>query len=59
VSLHTATGLAAAIKIMALLNKAEADTSWNDTLLTIREAHRYVEELMMLLNLTVPSCRQT
>ena len=59
VSLHTATGFAAAIKIMALLDKAETDTTWNATLLTIREAHRYVEELMMLLNLTAPSSRRT
>jgi hypothetical protein len=59
VSQHSATALATAKKIMALLDKAEKDTTWNATLLTIREAHRYVEELIMLLNLTVQSSRQT
>jgi len=59
VSRHSATALATVTKIIALLDKAETDATWNATLLTIREAHRYVEELMMLLNLTVPSSRQT
>ena len=59
VSLHTTPALATVTKIMALLDKAETDATWNATLLTIREAHRYVEELMMLLNLTVPSSCQT
>jgi hypothetical protein len=35
---------------MALLNKAETDTTWNATLLTIREALHCVEELLMQLN---------
>jgi len=45
-------------QIMILLDKAEAAATWNSTLLTIREARSYVEELMML-NMTVPSSRQT
>src|SRR5262249_6409103 len=53
-SRHTETGLAAAREIMAILDEAETSTTWNLTLLTIREARRYVEELMML-NLTVPA----
>src|SRR6266446_7826816 len=44
---HTATGLTAAREIMAILDKAETATTWNLTLLTIREARRYVEALMM------------
>jgi|SRR5262245_27251197 len=55
-SRHTATGLAAAREIMAILDKAETSTTWNLTLLTIREARRYVEELMKL-NLTVSGSR--
>src|SRR5262249_35091438 len=55
-SRHTPTGLSAAREIIALLDKAETSTTWNLTLLTIREARRYVEELMML-NLTVPASR--
>jgi len=53
-SRHTATGLTAASEIMAILNRAETAVSWNLTVLTIREARRYVEELMTL-NLTVPA----
>ena len=55
-SRHTATGLTAAKEIEALLYKAETSPTWNATVLTIREARRYVEELMML-NLTVPTSR--
>ena len=55
-SRHTATGLKAARNIVTLLDKAETSGSWNSTLLAVREARRYVEELM-LLNLTVPSSR--
>jgi hypothetical protein len=55
-SRHTATGLAAASEIAAILDKAATSPTWNLTLLTIREARRYVEELMML-NLTVPASR--
>ena len=35
---------------------AATSPTWNLTVLTIREARRYVEELMML-NLTVPTSR--
>ena len=55
-SRHTATGLTAVSEIKALLDKAETSGSWNSTLLAVREARRYVEELMML-DLTVPSSR--
>ena len=55
-SRHTATGLAAASEIMAILDRAVTSPSWNLTVQTIREARRYVEELMML-NLTVPASR--
>ena len=57
-SRHTATGLAAARQIITLLEKAETSANWNSTLLAVREARRYVEELMML-NLTVPTSRRT
>jgi hypothetical protein len=56
-SRHTATGLAAASEIKAFLDKAETSPSWNATVLAVREARRYVEELLVL-NLTVPSPRQ-
>jgi len=55
---HTETGLAAVKEIMALLGKAETSPNWNATVLAVREARRYVEELMML-NLTVLSQRRT
>ena len=55
-SRHTETGLAAAREIMALLDKAETSTTWNLTLLAIREARCYVEDLLTL-NLTVPASR--
>jgi hypothetical protein len=55
---HTETGLVAAREIMAILDRAETSPNWNLTLLTIREARRYVEELMML-NLTVPTSRRS
>jgi hypothetical protein len=47
----TATGLTAARQVMTLLDKAETSATWNSTVLTIREARRYLEKLMML-NLT-------
>ena len=53
---HTETGLVAAKEIVTLSDKAEISATWNSTLLTVREARRYVEELMML-NLTVPASR--
>jgi hypothetical protein len=52
-SRHTETGLTAAKEIEALLYKAETSPTWNATVLAVREARRYVEELLML-NLTVP-----
>jgi hypothetical protein len=55
-SRHTETGLAAAKEIMTLLDKAETSPTWNSTVLAVRDARRYVEELMML-NLTVPASR--
>jgi hypothetical protein len=55
-SRYAATGFTAVSEIKALLDKAETSGSWNSTLLAVREARRYVEELMML-NLTVPSSR--
>src|SRR5262249_26212173 len=54
-SRHTATGLTAVNEINALLDNAETSANWNLSLLTLREARRYVEELM--LNLTVPTSR--
>jgi hypothetical protein len=54
---HTETGLVAAREIVTLLDKAETSLNWNLTLLAVREARRYVEELMML-NLTVPTSRR-
>jgi transposase-like protein len=53
---HTETGLAAAREIVRLLDKAVTSPNWHSTLLAVREARRYVEELMTL-NLTVPASR--
>ena len=53
---HTETGLTAAREIITRLDKAETSPNWNLTLLTVREARRYVEELLTL-NLTVPASR--
>jgi hypothetical protein len=55
-SRHTETGLAAGKEIMALLDKAATSPTWNATVLAVREARCYAEELMVL-NLTVPSSR--
>jgi hypothetical protein len=41
---------------MAILDRAATSPTWNLTLRTIREARRYVEELMTL-NLTLPASR--
>ena len=57
-SRHTETGLAAVKEIITLLNEAERSPSWNSSLITIRQARRYVEELLTL-NLTVPPPHQT
>jgi transposase-like protein len=54
-SLHNATALATTMKIKPLLDKAETAPTLNSTLLAIREARRCLEELVMLLNSTVPS----
>jgi hypothetical protein len=53
---HTETGLTAATEILTLLHKAEISPTWDSTVLAVREARRYVEELMTL-NLTVPASR--
>jgi transposase-like protein len=50
VSQHTATAMATARKIMALLYKAETSATWNVNLLTVREARHCVEELLTQLN---------
>lgn len=50
VALHTATALATAMEIKALLDKAEAAPNWNANILTIRDARRHLEELVMALN---------
>jgi hypothetical protein len=55
-SRHTPSGLTAAREIVTLLDRAATSPNWNSTLFAVREARRYVEELMML-NLTVPSSR--
>jgi hypothetical protein len=52
-SLHTTPALATVTKIMALLNRAETATTWNDTLVTVRNARPFVEELLMRLNLGI------
>ena len=53
VSLHSATAVATVSKIMKLLNQAETATTWNATLLTVRETRLWMEDLMMLLNFGV------
>jgi hypothetical protein len=54
VSLHSATALATARKVIALLDKAETSATWNVSLLTIREARHCVEEeLLMQLNVGI------
>jgi hypothetical protein len=55
-SRHTPTGLTAASEILTLLEKAETSPTWNSTVLAVREARGFVQELMML-NLTVPASR--
>ena len=51
VSPHTATALATARKIMALLNQAETASMWNATLVTLKEARHCMEELLMQLKI--------
>jgi hypothetical protein len=47
---RTATGLATAMKVDALLEKAETAPTLNATLLGIRDARRCLEELVIMLN---------
>ena len=51
ISLNTVTELATAAKIAALLDQAATANTWSATLLTIRDARRYVEELVAMLTL--------
>ena len=44
-SLRNATGGGSAFEVIELLDKAEKESTWNATLLTIREARRHLEEL--------------
>ena len=57
VSLHSATALATARKILVLLDKAETSATWNVSLLMVQEARRCVEKLLMQLNFTVGAKR--
>jgi hypothetical protein len=50
VTLHATPALATAAKIAGLLDSALAATSWNASLLTVRETRHCVEELYMQLN---------
>jgi hypothetical protein len=50
-SLHTATGLATAVEIKAILDKAETAATLNAILLGLREARRRADELMAVLTL--------
>ena len=47
---HTETGLTVIRQIMILLDKAETSPSWNATLLTVREARRYLEQMTVPLS---------
>jgi hypothetical protein len=49
VSQRSATVIATATKIQALLNQAETASMWNATLVTVKEARHCVEELLMQL----------
>ena len=53
VSLHTTPALATATKIMALLDNGEAASTWNSSLLTIKETRRSFEELLRQLNVGI------
>jgi hypothetical protein len=50
VSLHSTPALTTVTKIVALLDDAEAASTWNFSLLSVREARHCVEELYMQLN---------
>jgi hypothetical protein len=49
VSLHATPAVATATKIMALLDEAGTSDTWNASLLTVREARRWMEELLLQL----------
>jgi transposase-like protein len=51
VSQHTATALATVTKIRGLLDRGETATTWNVSLLSIRETRRCFEELLRQLNI--------
>jgi hypothetical protein len=53
VSLHTTPVLATVTKIMALLDDAEAASTWNFSLLTIRETRCCFKELLRQLNVGI------
>jgi hypothetical protein len=57
VSLHTAPALATVMEIKTVLDEAWTAPNWNVSLLKIREAHHHLEELVVLLNSTVPLSR--
>jgi hypothetical protein len=59
VPLHTAPAVATVSKIMTLLNQAETATTWNATLLTVRETRLGMEDLMMLLTSELETDRKT
>ena len=49
VTLHATPALTGVTRIMELLDNAETASTWNSNLLTLREARRRVEDLMILL----------
>ena len=53
VSLHTTPALATVTKIRALLDSGETATTWNASLLSIRETRRRFEELLRQLNVGI------
>jgi hypothetical protein len=53
VSLHTTPALTTVTKIVALLDDAEAASTWNFSLLSIRETRRCFEELLRQFNVGI------
>ena len=53
VSLHTTPALTTVTKIVALLDDAEAASTWNFSLLNIRETRRCFEELLRRFNVGI------
>ena len=53
VSVHAPPALAGVTRIMELLDNAEAASTWNFSLLSIRETRRCFKELLMQLNYTI------